>query len=52
MAAPSIHGLVLLHRLEIGPHTDLADSQMNNLQELQKIWFVKDKVIANMPYSW
>jgi hypothetical protein len=49
-AAPSIHGLAQLRQLEIGPHTDPVVSQRSNLQEWWKTWFVKDKVIANMPY--
>jgi hypothetical protein len=49
--APNIHVLAVLRRLDKRPHMDLVGSQWDNLQKWWKIWFVKDKIISNMPYG-
>jgi hypothetical protein len=41
----------LLRRLEKRPHMDPVGSQRDNLQKWWEIWFVKDKIILNMPYA-
>jgi hypothetical protein len=50
MVASKTHGLTLLRRLEMWPHTNLVDKQKNNLQESQKTWFVKNIYLPDMPY--
>jgi hypothetical protein len=47
--ARRIHHLPLLLLLEIRPYTDLVDSHRDNLQKLEFLFLVKDKVISCIP---
>jgi hypothetical protein len=49
--APKIHGRTVLLWLEKGSHIDPMSSQWDNLHEGRKGFFVKDKIISNIPNS-